>query len=137
MSYYELYCKYKTKYANLKKQIGGMEYRIGVQEPWFSFIKSRKKTVEGRKNRSIFAKLKVGDIVSWTNKGDEVKTQIERVTVYNGEDPLEAYIVNEGLRNTLPNKKTLEDGKAVYLAFWSEELIKETGMVAIQIKVVD
>ena len=57
-------------------------HQISVSEPWFSFIKNKKKKIEGRLNKNVFSELKKGDIVIWTHNNDTVKTKIKRITHY-------------------------------------------------------
>ena len=37
-------------------------YEISVSNPWFDYIKNKKKKVEGRLNKNVFAQLKKGDM---------------------------------------------------------------------------
>ena len=41
------------------------EYDITVKEPWFTLIKMKLKSVEGRLNKGLFSKFKKDDIVNW------------------------------------------------------------------------
>src|ERR1700744_4295165 len=109
MDYYKKYLKYKTKYANLKTELKGAGniYKIFVNEPWFTLIKNGVKKVEGRPNKGIFEKIKVGDIIIFQNKDKhtkqmkEVKTEIVTKKIYkNFEDLIEA----EKIENILPNQ---------------------------------
>ena len=42
-----------------------MKYEKHLSEPWFSLVKLKIKTVEGRLNKGIFVNLKVGDIIEF------------------------------------------------------------------------
>jgi ASC-1-like (ASCH) protein len=79
-------------------------YEISVSNPWFDYIKNKKKKVEGRLNKNIFAQLKKGDIVIFTNNDMKIKTKIKRITKYKS---FNDYLMQEGLRTTLPNIKTI------------------------------
>ena len=79
-------------------------HKIGVDEEWFTFIKTGVKNIEGRLDRGKFEKLKIGDIIMWRNNNnndDTALTQIYRITKY---DSFDSYLANEGLRKTLPSK---------------------------------
>jgi ASC-1-like (ASCH) protein len=108
-------------------------YEISVSNPWFNYIKNKKKKVEGRLNKNIFAQLKKGDIVIFTNNDMKIKTKIKRITKYKS---FNDYLTQEGLRTTLPNIKTIDDGIAIYRQFYSEEKEREYGVLAIKIKII-
>ena len=80
----------------------------------------------------------VGETIGFRNplNGDTFLAQITSIHRYEGEDPLTAYLENETLARALPvdDVRTLEDGRRVYLAFWSVEQIRATGMLGIQVK---
>ena len=90
-----------------------MEYNFNVQEPWFSEIKNGNKKVEGRLNKGKFKEIKINDVIIWNN---EFKTKIIRISNYKN---FYFYLINEGLRNTLPNIKSIESGLQVYHKFFA------------------
>ena len=46
-----------------------MEYKeIHVSEPWFSYIKNKKKRIEGRLNKGTFSQLQKKEIIIVFNK---------------------------------------------------------------------
>ena len=107
-----------------------MEHNFNVQEPWFTEIKNGNKKVEGRLNKGKFKDLKINDIIIWNN---EFKTKIIRLTHYNN---FYFYLINEGLRNTLPSKniRSIESGLQVYHKFYTHDMEKEFGVLAIEIE---
>ena len=111
-----------------------MEYRIHVNDPWYSFLKNGEKTAEGRLQKGIYAKLKKGDIVIFFNKKteDEFKAEIVNVNKY---ETFKNMLEKEGLDNVLPGIDNVKDGVGVYRQFYDEEREQELGVVAIQIKV--
>lgn len=42
-------------------------YEKNLSEPWFSLIKLKIKTVEGRLNKGDFANMNIGDSIVFTN----------------------------------------------------------------------
>ena len=58
----------------MKKLNETTHYEKGVQEPWFSLIKKGIKSVEGRLNKGDFSRMKIGDIVTWTNSIKKIKS---------------------------------------------------------------
>ena len=43
-------------------------YYKNVSEPWFSLLKLKIKSVEGRLNKGEFSKMKIGDIIEFSNE---------------------------------------------------------------------
>ena len=43
-------------------------YYKNISEPWFSLIKLKIKSVEGRLNKGEFSKMKIGDIIEFSNE---------------------------------------------------------------------
>lgn len=134
MDYHQKYLKYKAKYTALKNiQKGGEQcYTLSVKQPWFDFIKSGKKKIEGRLNSGLFAKLNIGDCITWTNNNLSCKTYITSIKKY---DSFANMIVAEGIENVLPNKKLLSDGVVVYRQFYTPEREAQNGVVAIGLSV--
>ncbi len=106
-------------------------HNINVQNPWFTYIASGEKTVEGRLNTSKFASLRIGDSIRFINNDQKVCVKIVDIQKYK---TFEEYLSQEGLKRTLPNIKTIEKGIAVYRQFYSEDKEREFGICAIHIK---
>jgi ASC-1-like (ASCH) protein len=156
MDYKDKYIKYKTKYLELNNQLGSgkkmkkrnkgyfsnkntltmenRKYNVSVSEPWFSLILLGLKTVEGRKNRGLFAQMKVGDIVEWTNDSiipRSVQTRITGKAVY---PTFREYLETEGLDKCLPGISDMGDGLSIYYKYFTKEEEKEFGVVAIHLE---
>lgn len=130
-NYKAKYKKYKKKYMDLK---GGDSYNMNVQDPWFTFIKDGKKTVEGRLNKGKFAELKINDIVTWINGNRECKTKIRHINKYNS---FKEMLEKEGLDKVLPSIESINDGVQVYRKFYTEEDEKTYGVLAIRLLLSD
>jgi ASC-1-like (ASCH) protein len=110
-----------------------MERKISIDSRWYDQIKLKRKTVEGRLNKGQFKELKQNDIVYWVTKDQPpLKTIIKRITVYKS---FMRYIVNEGLRHTLPSVTRLRDGLEVYYTYYTKEQEQEFGVLAIEVEV--
>ena len=105
---------------------------INVQEPWFSLIKNKKKKIEGRLNKGLFATLKKDDIVTFVNNNDKFDAKIKKIKKY---DTFEEYLSQEGLKRTLPNIKTIKEGCDIYYKYYTKEQESEYKILAIYIKV--
>lgn len=135
--YEELYRKYKAKYIHLKNKLFGAGSdikRIHVQDPWFTFIKNKKKTVEGRLGGGYFAKLQKGERVVFYNRktNDEVSATIIDVIKYQS---FEDMLNKEKLDNVLPSIDNISQGVEVYRQFYSEVDERRMGVVAIRIQI--
>lgn len=115
-------------------------YDLPVSEPWYSYIKSGVKSVEGRKKSPTWDKLQKGDYLKIKNNGEWFYAEIVNITVYDGSvDNLGNYFKGESLERTLPGIKTLTEAKNVYMTppvSWTEEEIKKYGVMALQLRVV-
>lgn len=111
-------------------------YEKHLSEPWFSLIKIGKKTVEGRLNIDWAKEVKEGDTIVWSN-GDfkferAFRTVVKGKRIY---ESFETFLQKEGLENALPGIDTIDDGVKVYRKYYTEEMEKNIGVVAIDIKI--
>lgn len=114
---------------------------IDCGDPWFSLLKNGSKTVEGRRISPLYQDIKEGDHIIFknpasNNEGDNTFTAlVTKVNRYAGAaDPLGTYLETETLVATLPGITTMEEGRKVYLQFYTEEQLSKSGMLAIHIK---
>jgi ASC-1-like (ASCH) protein len=96
-------------------------YEKNLSEPWFSLIKMKNKSVEGRLNKGDFANMKVGDCIVFTNDelGFERKftVEIKKISYY---DNFQEYLENETLEKCLPGIDTMDDGLNIYYKYYSK-----------------
>src|SRR3990170_3486974 len=111
-------------------------YVISVKDPWFTLIKSGVKKSEGRLNKGIFGKLRVGDKITWTLSGNskqKIGTTVTGIAHYkNFADMLKA----ERLKNTLPINEinTISKGvKDVYYKYYKPADEQNFGVVGIRL----
>lgn len=114
-----------------------------VSEPWFSYIRSGDKKVEGKKVSEKWSSLKIGDTIKmWNTDNDYFLVEIVDIRYYlptyskenEGIYLLKKYLINEGLNAVLPSIKTVEEGVKVYLQYSTVEEISKYGMMAIEVK---
>jgi ASC-1-like (ASCH) protein len=101
---------------------------ISVSEPWFSLMKHKKKRIEGRLNKGTFAELQKGEIVKFVNNNDSFTVKIKKIIKY---DTFKDYLSQEGLKRTLPNIKTIDEGCNIYYKYYTKEQEKEFKILAI------
>jgi ASC-1-like (ASCH) protein len=111
-----------------------------ISEPYFSFIRSGIKKVEGRKKSPTWERIRFEKklLITCQNKVPfAVKTKNIRYypsSPYNIDDPLTTYLACEGLNQVLPGTKTLNEGRNIYLKWSSQEEINKYGMMAIELE---
>jgi ASC-1-like (ASCH) protein len=132
------YKKYKSKYNNLKKTIGGnkndIKYSEHLSEPWFSLISLGLKTVEGRKNKGKFKEMKIGDVIEWYNNDFKKRTVLTKIVKKTEYKTFEDYLTSEGLENCLPGIPSLEHGLSVYFKYYTKEDESQYGVIAITLE---
>ncbi len=112
------------------------KYTLSVDEPWFSLISLKLKTIEGRLNKGLFKKMEIGDIVKWTNDkfgSRSVLTKIINKTEYK---TFEEYLTDKTLEKCLPSIKEMNNGLGVYFTYYTKEQESEFGVVAITLEVI-
>lgn len=116
-------------------------HNISINPLYLSLIRDGKKKVEGRLNKSVFRTFKANDMVTWSAKDPQrnppAKTVITAIRRY---DSFEDMLINEGVRNVLPNvKKTgmasVEEGISIYRRFYSFADEQKYGVVAVELDI--
>lgn len=111
-----------------------------VDQVWWDALADGTKRVEGRRATSGWLAVKPGDTRGFVSNtpGQLLVVEVTDVRLYSKDaagSALVNFLVQEGIRNVLPGIKTLKDACEVYHKFWSDDEIDETGMVAIEVKV--
>jgi ASC-1-like (ASCH) protein len=115
-----------------------------VEKRWFNLIRCGLKDVEGRKALK-WQHIRNNDeiILSCTGCSEEatVHLLVKDVRKYVNaddefDDPLDEFLISEGLRHVLPGVKSLKKAREVYLTYFKIEDIIQQGMVAIEVKVI-
>ena len=101
---------------------------IHVQEPYYSSIELRKKNVEGRLAKGRFKNIKEGDYILINNT---MRREVARIAIY---PTFRDMLIMEGVLNTIPDAKTLDEAEAVYYKFYSLSDEKEFSVCAIKFK---
>ena len=123
-------------------------YSKSVQEPWFSYIKSGTKTIEGRLCKGDFAIIRAGDYITWTRAETEdrptktraetedqsIKTQIKAIYHHK---TFATYLKARTLSACLPGVKTIHEGVTIYHGFYSRADEKKYGICAIELMLIN
>ena len=127
----------KYKYLSLLSDIKGggyREYNMTIKMVWFKHIRNGAKTVEGRLNKGLFARLNVGDIITWVHKGKKCKTQ---VTFKHEYSTFREMLENETLKVVLPGIPNIDEGVKIYRQYYDKKREKKHGVVAIGMALVN
>lgn len=101
---------------------------LDVQEPYLSFIKSGQKTVEGRLAKKKYLNLSKGDLI----KINDLEVEVMNVSKYKSFEDL---MSTEGIKNVIPNAKSLKEAVDIYYQFYSKKDENLFGVVGISIKI--
>ncbi len=99
--------------------------KINIQEPYFGYILSGEKIVEGRLNKGKFLDLEVGDVLEIN---DRANFKIIKKNTYKN---FREMLLTEGISNVLPDKNNIEEAVEVYYKFYSKKDETVCGVVGI------
>lgn len=107
---------------------------MSLADPWFNLVKSGQKTIEGRLKKDKFVTIKPNDnwVVFNHDKSEHFFIRVNEVISYNS---FEEYLSQEGLKRTLPNVRSIEEGVEIYRQYYSEEQEMTYGIIAIGLSV--
>lgn len=110
-------------------------HEVIIEAKYLEFIKNSQKTVEGRVNKPKYTHIQRGDIIEFVSSTHPATKTfclvMERAFYPNFRTMLES----EGVKNCLPDSKTIDDGVEIYHGFpgyASDEIIYR--VVAFKIK---
>lgn len=111
------------------------QYDMEIEDPWFTYILQGVKTVEGRKGTDKWSNLKIGDVLHVKCKDSErnIHCRITRISKYNS---LLNYIINEGLRHTLPGVGSVERAIVIYTKYWNMDEVDKYGVLGIELELI-
>ena len=109
-------------------------YTKQVQEPYFSLIKEKKKTIEGRLYRDDWRKIKVGDALRLTNPKtqEEILCQITKLILVKTFKDL--YL--QCGKSLLPDTTEDEEPWKIYRKFFTAEDELKYGVIGIKLEVI-
>ncbi|MEM1312587.1 MAG: ASCH domain-containing protein [Patescibacteria group bacterium] len=110
-------------------------YKTTLKVKYINFIKEGEKTIEGRINTGLFAKIKAGDTIEFFSKQEKVNCKIKLIKNYSS---FKEMLESEGLDKILPNVETVEGGVNTYNSFPRyKENSKKYGVLALHLQVLD
>lgn len=106
-------------------------FNIHCDDPWFSFIRSGVKPVEGRKATHTYKKIKVGDKINFSNGTENFMALVTEIRTY---ESIDDYLEDVTLEKALPEIKSIEEGLSIYYQWSPEEKIRQYGFLGIFVK---
>ncbi len=89
-------------------------HHVLCQEPYVTFIREGRKTVEGRIGTPYYTKICAGDIIHLYNRTTEIWCRVMRTAMYPSFRQL---LEKEGLKNMLPQASSIEEGVYICKSF--------------------
>ena len=107
-------------------------YRSHRAEPYFSFVKDGRKTIEGRIRKGKYCSIKPGDHIVVSNEAetDSVEVLVTGARAYGS---FREMLTVEPLEKVLPDVLSVDEGVTVYRKFYTEEMEDEYGVIAIEV----
>jgi len=116
----------------IKMRSQRLTHQMVCDEPWFSFIKSGTKPVEGRKNSPKYRNIKIGDVIEFvSDTGATFKTLVYEVREYRS---LENYLNDVSIEKALPGVSSLQEALNIYHQWSTPEEVKRYGFLGIFVK---
>ncbi|OGD64022.1 hypothetical protein A2215_04300 [Candidatus Berkelbacteria bacterium RIFOXYA2_FULL_43_10] len=109
------------------------KYKNHRSEPWFGYLKSGQKSIEGRIKRGKYAKIEPGDRIEVNNEDetDRVEVEVSAVREYSS---FEEMLAKEQIDKVLPGISNIDEGLKIYRGFYGEKDEDKYGVVAIEIR---
>ena len=107
---------------------------VNLSDPWFEAVKTGRKIVEGRVKRTKWATVNIGD--HWrisSQRGEILSVEVVDIREYIS---FEDYLINEGLRLTLPGITNLRSAIDLYEQYCGKGADKDNRVIAFEIKVI-
>lgn len=109
-------------------------FKMTCDEPWFSYIQKGIKPVEGRKNTPKYQKIRVGDIIDFSNEKENFLAIVTDIRVYAS---LENYLNDVMFQKALPGISSFEEAINIYHQWSTPKEIQKYGFLGIFIKPLD
>jgi len=108
-------------------------FQMVCDEPWFSFIRKGIKPVEGRKNSPKYQKIRVDDLIDFSNGKEHFRVIVTEIRSYAS---LEEYLNDVTVEKALPNVSSFEDAVKIYHQWSTPDEIQTHGFLGIFVKLV-
>lgn len=115
---------------------GNTLYQNHRDEPYFTYMKEGKKTIEGRLSKGLYAEVTSGDYIEVQNLTESDSVVVKVVAVRNYDSFMDM-LTHEDIYSVLPNISDVTGGVAVYEQFYTKEQQEAYGVVALKVKRID
>ena len=112
-------------------------YEIECAKPWYRFLETGEKPLEGRKATPKWSPIAKGDTIIFSDgEGHSFRAAVVGVNRYEGRNCLRKFLETETLARALPGVQTIEEGMRIYCQWSTMEEIEKYGFLGIQVQVV-
>lgn len=124
-----------SRVASLRGNFESVQPRVTsfpIMKKYFDYIRSGRKTVEGRINSGMFLRIKQGEHIIFFNQSDKVTCLVTKINSY---DSFAEMLTKEGVTSCLPDVTSLGAGIQIYEKIPGyKEKAAQYGVLAIHIK---
>lgn len=110
-------------------------YYYNMQEPYFSFLKAGKKTIEGRLKKGKYSSIAVEDTIIVQNQDGPGEVNVEVVGLRSYPSFLDM-LTKENYSKALPDVTSPQEGSDIYRRFYTEDDEYRYGVIAIEVRLV-
>ena len=104
-----------------------------LSEPWFSFVRDKVKTHEGRINIGFWKNLQLGDKFIFWNEENEFEVEIAEKLIFSS---FKEAINKIGLENVLPNYTNIDIAiEEVYYKYFTKDDEQTYGIVMLKFNI--
>lgn len=109
---------------------------MNLSEPWFSYVRAGRKTIECRLFRDKFRAVHVGQIIRFHHAPPEEIRPIEtRVVDIRRYASFAECLERDAFYRILPDTRDIDDGIQIYRKFYNADDEKSYGVIAIEFNV--
>ena len=112
-------------------------YKNHRDEPYFTYVREGKKTIEGRLVKGLYAEVQAGDYIEIHNRNNDSDYFFVEVVGVEKYPSFLSLLMQVDYKKVLPNVGSLEEGVNIYRQFYPKEKERDCGVVALEVKVVD
>lgn len=100
----------------------------------FQLIKTKKKIIEGRLNKSSFQKIQINDVINFINMNQNIYVKVLDIKNY---PTFRKMLETENFKDITPLSESIEDSIKIYRNCYSEKAEEKYGVLAIKIELIN
>ena len=109
-------------------------YQYHLKSVAFQLIKTKKKIIEGRLNKSSFQKIQINDIIIFINMNQNIFVKVLDIKHYT---TFRKMLETENFKDVTPLSESIEDSLKIYRNCYSKKAEEKYGIIAIKIELIN